>query len=254
MKEIDITAEELKKEIYNYDPIGSGFFGTTFLYKGELIKMDRILYHLLKINEHEPAKITIDRHYNYGKGRPLPTDDLDDFKMLDGFAEIEQIRELASRRKDITLTKLPEGVLRVDGRVLGVILPYHKNHQSLEHLSPMEHEVLIEVLKKLRLAIMELADNKISQNDLYQIPDKNVVTYNILYQGNTPQIIDLEGPKVRFGKKFTDAKEMYNQLAFIILDYFRKNHLDTNVNYQDINDEHQAKELIEEFEHRIRGK
>lgn len=241
MQEIDLTTKEFKDIIDNSKTIGSGFFGTTFLYKGELIKTDKILYNLLKINDPVFAEENFRNHYRWGRPE---------------FANVEQIRELANRRHDITLTKLPEGIVRVDGKATGIILPYHENHQALENLSPMEHEVLIEILKKLRLALMELADNKISQEDLSHYQDNwdKKLYYNILYQGNTPQIIDMDGASVRVGKKFINAKAMYNELAFIILDYFRKNHLDTNVNFKDINDEHQAKELIEEFEHRLRGK
>jgi len=246
MREIDLTVKEFKDIIGTIGDgaskeIGSGNFGTTFLYKGKLIKTDKILYNILKINDPVFAEKNFRDHYRWGRPE---------------FANVEQIRELASRRHDITLTKLPEGIVRVDGKATGIILPYHENHQALENLSPMEHEVLIEILKKLRLALMELANNKISQEDLSHYPDKwdKKLRYNILYQGNTPQIIDLEGENVKVGKDFTDAKAMYNELAFIILDYFRKNKLDTNINFRDINDEHQAKELIEEFEHRLRGK
>jgi len=240
MEELKLTPEQLKELMEDGEMIGQGFFGTTFRYKDSLIKLDNSLYSLLNGNKKKFSDEMFDYRYRWGK---------------ENFAKEEQIAFLANKQKDITLTKLPQGIVRVKDVIPGIIIPYHKNHDSLEKLSPKDYKKLLVILKKLLLAVQELADNKIAQTDLIQY-DKhtNKPKYNILYKDETPQIIDLEGPRIICGKDFVEGEDMYKELGEVILQYFKANDLKINITNEDIKDENKARDLINELENRIKGK
>ena len=65
MKEIKLTPKELKEAIDFGKLVGSGFFSDVFTYKGRLIKMDHVLYQLLKVNDPRFSSDVIERHYRW---------------------------------------------------------------------------------------------------------------------------------------------------------------------------------------------
>ena len=134
MEELKLTPSELKKIIDDSKMIGSGFFGTTFEYNGDLIKLDNNLYSLLRANDPILAEHVFKDRYRWDR---------------EPFANPEQIATLASKQKDITLTKLPKGIVKVDGIIPGIIIPYHRNHQGLEKLPPNDYKRLLIILRKL---------------------------------------------------------------------------------------------------------
>lgn len=239
MRELKLTPLEMKRLIQNTRMIGQGNFGVTFEHNGRLIKLDKYLYSLLRVND--DADFTFDQVYH---------------KYKPDFADPLQIARLVEKQKNITLTSLPEGIVTINGRTTGIIIPYHRNHLALEKLSPKDYKRLLIILRKLLQEVRELADNEISQEDLAHFPDKwsRKKEYNVLYQGDTPQIIDLAGDFVRVGQDFTDPSLMYRSLADVILDFFVLNQLETDVKEEDITDPKKAEALIDELERRLKGK
>ena len=215
MEELKVSPKELKTIIDTGKILGEGFFGTVFTYKDKLIKLDERLFHLLKVNDPVLSKHVIKDFYRFG---------------AKDFQDREQIEFLSKKQPDITLTKLPEGIVtlkdtdeRIDGVSPGIIIPYHKNHEKLEKLSLSEYKKLLIILKKLLLAVKELADNKISQEDFAaygEDSDINKRSYNVMYKEDTPQIIDMSGYFIKANDKFIDAKNMYRSLSNILMDYF----------------------------------
>lgn len=211
MEELKVTPEELKNIIDNGKIIGKGFFGTVFTYKDKLIKLDKTLHNLLNINDKCFARDIVEDHYKFGD-------------LAEDFSDLDQLEYLASKQKDIKLTKLPTGFVsmkdvspRIMGISPGIIIPYHRNHQELELLSKKDYQKVLIILRKLLLAVKELADNKIDHEDLVVCNKKE--GYNVLYQGDTPQIIDLSGDLIMAGDSFISAKEMYRQLGEIIYNF-----------------------------------
>ena len=241
MKEVKVSPEELKNIIDNSKIIGSGFFGTVFTYKDHLIKLDKSLFKLLDINDIRFAKELIEDHYKYSDQR-------------EDFNDRDQIEYLSNHQKDIKYTKLPEGIVtlkdvnsKVNGISPGIIIPYHKDHQKLEKLSKKDYQKVLIVLKNLLLAVKELADNRIAQEDLIEANSKNKHKYNVMYKDTTPQIIDLSGDLVAEGEYFINAKEMYRGLGDIIFDFADE----TNIKRVDLSSFEENKELLEEFERKI---
>lgn len=241
MEELKLTPSELRELTKNSKLIGRGFFGSVFKYKDRLIKLDSVLYSLLNGSDASLADKVFSDHYRYSR---------------EDFADVSQIETLAGKQKDITLTKMPLGVVRVDSRVPGVIIPYHEGYQDLEKMSPTDYKKLLVILKKLLLAVQELADNEISHADLIHRSQESrqKMAYNVMYKDETPQIVDLEGQLITCGKHFKDAKEMYNELGRVVLSYFKANKLPIEVTGEDITDEAKARGLINELENRVRGK
>ena len=239
MEELKVSPKELKNIIENGKILGQGFFGTVFTYQDRLIKLDRNLFSLLHANDPILSRRVIENHYKYE---------------VNDFQNREQIEVLAEKQQDITLTKLPEGIVtlkevspRIDGISPGIIIPYHKDHEKLEKLSPSEYKRVLDILKKLLKAVKELADNKISQEDFANYGkdwDINARSYNVMYKDDTPQIIDMSGYFIKVNDQFISAKNMYRDLSNILLDYFYLYGIKSNVARGKITTYEEDEELI----------
>ena len=242
MRELKVSPEELKNIIDNGKMIGKGFFGTVFTYQDKLIKLDKSLYNLLEVNDKSLAKEVIENHYKF-------PDQREDFNSRD------QIEYLANQQKHIKLTRLPEGIVtlkdvnsKINGISPGIIIPYHMNHQKLEKLSKKDYQKVLIILKNLLLAVKELADNRISQEDLIEANSQNKHKYNVMYKDTTPQIIDLSGEFIVEGDYFINAREMYRGLGNIIFDFIN----DENFPREELTSYEENKELLDDYERSIK--
>ncbi len=248
MEELRVSPIELKEIIENGRIVGNGEFGIVFTYKNRLIKLDRYVYELIRQTHERRLDYELDRYYEYGRK------DLFD---------PEQIEELVKRQKNVTLTRLPEGLISfrdTSPKIMhfnpGIIIPYHRDHQKLEELNPHEQKTVLIILKKLLLIVKELEDNQISQEDIVQHEDFDIEKrhYNILYRSDTPQMIDMSGYFVKVGNKFYNAQNMYRDLSNLILDYFYLNGLSTSkkVTRESVVTLDENKELVKELEEKMR--
>ena len=137
---------------------------------------------------------------------------------------------------------------KINGISPGIIIPYHMNHQKLEKLSKKDYQKVLIILKNLLLAVRELADNRIAQEDLIEANSKNKHKYNVMYKDTTPQIIDLSGDLVAEGDYFINAKEMYKQLGHIIFNFIDNQ----DIKKEELTSFEENKELLEEFERKIK--
>lgn len=252
MEEVNVSPKELKEIVENGKFIGEGYYGSVITYQCRLLKLDRKLFYKLKESSINRSNYVVEEYY---------ADDIKDFQ------DRNQIEELVKKQKDITLTKLPEGIVtlkdvssRINGISPGIIIPHHLGHEKLEKLDPKEHTRVLTILKKLLIAIKELADNKISQEDIIQYNEFDIIQrqLNILYKNDTPQIIDMSGFFVKVGDKFRNAENMYRDLSNVILDYFYLNGLSSSfyrekaTTYEE--NEEILKELERQFEYHDRNK
>lgn len=247
LEEVKMSPIELKKAIQIGKLLGTGLLGAVFEYKDKLIKLDERLYRALDVNHICVADWVIDNHYRFEKK---------------DFDDRSQLEYLFSKQPSVSLTKLPTGIITlrdVDPKNMGIspgiIIPYHKNHEKLESLSRKEYIQILIILRKLLNAVRELADNKIAQEDFVQYHrfDKKARAYNVMYQGDTPQIIDMSGFKIKAGKDFTDAKKMYRSFGNLIFDYFDLNDLKSPYEKDAVKDDKQIVEMIDELEKQTKG-
>lgn len=247
MKEIKLTPLELKEAIDFGKLIGSGFFSKVFTYKGRLIKMDNILYSLLKSNNPSDSKRMVEYFYRFGN---------------QDFNDRNQIEELLKKQPHIR-TKVPEGIItinssdsKINGVSPGIIIPHFKGYQNLKEIPKTEYKQILILLRKIFDDIRNLADNEIAQEDLYHKNPSypSIYEYNVLQKNNDPQIIDMSGPFVKVGKDFTDAKIMYLEFAKLINSYYKANGLspiyEDNMNLK----ESDLAKMISEFEMQTRKK
>ena len=215
MEEIRLSPDDLKELISKKDILGYGAFGIVIPYHDRLIKLDKYLYYLIKNNRLISSNKIIEDYYQ---------------RNIRNFQDPKQIEYLNMKQKAVIMTKLPLGIVTlkdVDSNLLGtrpgVIIPYHKNYEKLENLSLNDYKKILIILKKLLLAVKELEENKISQEDFvhygknWSIDNRN---YNILYKDDTPEIIDICGIFVKAGDQFTSARLMYRALSDVFLDYY----------------------------------
>lgn len=204
MEEMKVTPRELKDLITESRILGEGFFGSVFKYKDHLIKLDRQLLYKLKWEEPKYSEEIV--RWYYGKGRSH-------------FVDPNQIENLVKKQPNITLTQLPKGIIQTEGHTVGILLPFHKDHNNLVAFDREDRKNLLLLLRNLLLEVQELADNQIAQEDFSFGVTKHGKT-NVLYKDTTPQIIDLDGDYVKVGDTFQNSEEMYKQLGNMVLRYF----------------------------------
>lgn len=224
MEELRVSPKDLKQIIENSQVMGQGYFGIVLLYEGILIKLDKFLYSMLKSENKYYSRKIIEKYY--------------DNNHVD-FQDRKQIETLYNMQSEIELTKMPKGILslkEVSEQILdispGVILPYHQGYEKLEKLHLSEYKQLLVILKNLLLAVKELEDHKISQEDLSSYGPECIINdrnYNVMYKGGHPEIIDMGGFFVKAGSDFKDAKNMYRSLSDILLDYYYFYHIHTPI-------------------------
>ncbi len=252
MKEIKLTPEELKAAIDFGKRIGEGFFGTVFTYKGKLIKLDKSLYNALRSTIPMLSSDMLRYRYRWGK------EDLDNR---------EQLEEL-EKRQHLIRPKVPEGIVtitdtddRIDGVSPGIIIPHFEDYENLKQVPSNDYKRILIILRKIFDDIRSLADNEITNEDIYRSNSGSHLDYpkfheyNILQKGNDAQIVDMSGPFVHVGKDFTSPDRMYSEFAAIINRYFRDNGLDPIYDHHNekINEAKLAY-MISEFEKQTKSK
>ncbi len=247
MEEIKLTPEELKEAIELGKLIGDGFFSNVFTYKGRLIKMDNILYNLLKVNDPRISKEVIQDHYKWNQ---------------QDFNDRDQL-ELLSKKQPLIRPKVPEGIItlkgvnsKIDGVSPGIIIPHFEGYEDLGKISKTDYKRLLYLLKILFRDIKQLADNEIAQEDIFRENKKEGKDhhFNIIQKGNDAQLIDMSGQLVKVGKDFTDADRMYMEFAALLNYYYRANGLKPI--YEENTDltEKELAEMITEFDKQTRKK
>ena len=249
MEEINLTPKELKSIIDKEKAIGFGFFGAVITYGSKLLKIDKGLYQKLKDAQVYESNYIVDTYYhNNGKK---------------DFQDRNQIEELVNKQKDIKLTKLPLGIITLKDVSKdiydispGIIIPYHKGYDKLENLNYKNYKRLLIILKKLLLAVKELEDNRIAQEDLIQYNEFDIVKRqtNVLYKDYTPEIIDMSGFFVKVGNTYIDSKNMYRDLSDIFLDYCFFNGLKSSFTREKVTTYEENKEILSELESYLKGK
>lgn len=243
MEEIKLTPEELKKAIDFGKLIGSGFFSSVFTYKGRLIKLDKELYKLLKVNDPSLSTEMVEKRFLW---------DQEDFNDRDQLEELE-------KRQPFIRPRVPEGIVtlkgvnsKINGISPGIIIPYFNGYKSLKDISKTDYKRLLIILRKIFEDIKNLADNEISNEDL--VARNKTGDSNILQKGNDAQIIDMSGPLVTVGKTFNGPKYMYEDFAVMLNNYYKANGLDPIYDENDDIDEHKLAEMITELEKNTKNK
>lgn len=121
---------------------------------------------------------------------------------FNGYKDDLLIHNLVKRSKNLKLSKVPYGVVTIDGNIIGQIIPYFYNTKTLYEYSlknKINPELLIEVLK----IIKELYENGIYY---YDIHPKNFV----IDQDKKINIIDFDNFYVKFIKDENTLKNILN--------------------------------------------
>ena len=193
MKDLYYTSSEMKTIIDDSKLISdNGFSSTVFLHGNNLIKLDKNLYSLLKINSLSLANRVFKNVYMWNN-KP--------------FVERQQIEYLQSRQPDIKLTNFDLGVVFVNDRVCGINLYNHMDYKDLTYIDT-DLKTSLKILENILLAIKELEDNEISHLDLSKAQQGCEPTLNILYKNTDIKLCDLSGKFVTYGENF-DKEGMY---------------------------------------------
>ena len=215
MEKLKVSPMELKQIVDSGIKVGEGSYGSVFTYQDRLIKLDKILYNLLK--NHTSCECDKVVNYRYIGGR-------------EDFNSPEQIEKLFNMQNRVKLTKLPLGIVTlkdVDCKNMnlcsGIIIPYLKEYSMLECLPKNDLAKVLKVLKNLLLEVRELDDNGIYQKDMYHLDGKGGTGYNIMYKGINPQIVDMSGEDVTIDGNKVDRMTMYIELGNVIIDFLEFN-------------------------------
>ena len=178
----------------------AGFSGAVFLHGSTLIKLDKGLYHYLKINSKIFANSVVENRYRYDN---------------EPFVSKEQIEYLERKQKDIHLTEFDRGIVLVKDKICGVILEPHLDYHDLTNSKIENPRTLLKILRNVLAAIHELEVNKISHLDLAKGEKGKEPTLNILHKEENIKLCDLSGSFITYGNKF-NPREMYQEYASVI--------------------------------------
>ena len=123
--------------------------------------------------------------------------------------------KLISLREKITKSSLPKGVIVVDGNVSGVLYDYFDGFKSFNDLYLEDAKLILQNLSSLVDKNNELMENGIYNTDLHH--------KNILYSSDRVEIIDLDGPFIKFDPYYISS--VNNHLCECFLDVIRDNML-----------------------------
>ena len=244
MEELKVSPIGLKQIVDDGIKVGEGYYGIVFTYQDRLIKLDKVLYNLLK--NHTSGECYEIVNYRYLGGR-------------EDFNNPEQIEKLSNMQSRVKLTRLPLGIVTlkdVDYKNMnlcsGIIIPYLKEYLMLECLPKNDLAKVLKVLKNLLLEVRELDDNGIYQKDMYHLDGKGGTGYNIMYKGINPQIVDMSGEDVTIDGNKVDRMTMYIELGNVIIDFLEFNGIIPPYNRFYTDDYDKNKELIKKLEMSIR--
>ena len=178
----------------------AGFSGAIFLHGSTLIKLDKELYHYLKINSKIFANSVVEDRYRY-----------DD----EPFVSKEQIEYLERKQKDIHLTEFDRGIVLVKDKICGVILEPHLDYHDLTNSKIENPRTILKILRNILAAIRELELNEISHLDLAKGEKGKEPTLNILHKDENIKLCDLSGKYITYGDKF-NPQAMYQEYAMVI--------------------------------------
>ena len=178
----------------------AGFSGAVFLHGSTLIKLDKGLYHYLKINSKIFANSVVENRYRYDN---------------EPFVSKEQIEYLERKQKDIHLTEFDRGIVLVKDKICGVILEPHLDYHDLTNSKIENPRTLLKILRNVLAAIHELEVNKISHLDLAKGEKGKEPTLNILHKDENIKLCDLSGKYITYGDKF-NPQAMYQEYAMVI--------------------------------------
>lgn len=217
MEELTVSPKELKLLIDIGIIVGEGYFGSVFTYQDRLIKIDKVLYNLLRKCSLDEVDKKIEYFYQ---------GDIKDFD------DIIKLEYLYKEQPNIKRTQFPLGAVflkdvdkSIYGISPGIILPYHRGFDNLENIDKKSMMQILLIMKNLLLTIKELEEHHISQEDLYNIDDNYKKKYNIMYKGSDIKLIDVSGEYLKCGREYKNSLEMYLELGNVLLDFFEYYHI-----------------------------
>lgn len=148
-------------------------------------------------------------------------------ELTNSFVDLSKLNYLNKVSKDITLTKLPEGVFYLDNIPIGTIEPYFKGYHWLHFLEDVSHKEMYALLKNILIRLHEL-----EQNGVYRLAlDRN----NIMYNGKKPQLVDMMDKSVICGKDKSLKQNVYANYLDLLYDIIHRQSFDARL-YKEFRD------------------
>lgn len=131
------------------------------------------------------------------------------FNRFDGTSSIDkvQIQMLCDRQEYIDDVYLPEGIIELNGKIVGVIYPYFEGYKTFKNI---KEESISRILSNFKKAIYY--NEKLVQRGIYNL-DLNA--NNVLYKDDDVKLIDLDGKYVIVGDdKHISSAKIYSYFFF----------------------------------------
>lgn len=159
--------------------------------------------------------------------------------------DVDQLEYFSNVQKNISLTKLPYGLIRCEGINAGVLLPYHYDYFNMGRML-LTNKELLKYLEMLLERIRELELNKIVQTDLAcnffsTMDDYGRGDLNIVINSDDMQLIDLDGDFVKYNTldqlysmyiEFIKVLDIYNDLNNLHFTLSDGTFYDCSMNYE----------------------
>lgn len=230
MVNLNVDLKHFKKILGCSMTVGSGHFSRVLYNKEDDI--------LIKVSKHVYRNFCPDYgDYTYDNRKCL--------RENSHFVDEDQIEYFSRIQSNVSLTKLPYGIVKCDGINAGILLPYHVGYTNMGRIL-FNNSSLLKYLEMLFERIRELELNKIVQTDLacnfFSNTDNNGRgDFNIVINNNDMQLIDLDGAFVNYNNlndihcmylEFIKILDIYNYLNNVGYVFNQEMFFDKNMNYE----------------------
>jgi len=212
---INYNFENLKKFILEGYRVSCGNNNSYLYHDGILVNFCKEIIDAFKKNKNIKEEDII-RIFCNNNGKLIKN--VIDFAKLDYFKKVS---------KNITLTKLPKGVLYFDNIPVGTIEPYLEKHHWLHFLEDVSYKEMYFLLKNILLALHELEQNGIYYLEL----NRN----NIMYNGKKPQLVDLMNCSMIGNENKSLQRNVYGNYLDLLYDIIHRQSFDATF-YRDFRD------------------
>ena len=207
--EVSYNFEELKKFIERGEKIHYGESNSFVYYDELLIKFYPEMYQQFKkhkdIDEENIMRIFYDNNKN----------------LTNPFVNFKQLNYLMDKASNITLSKLPQGILYFNKVPVGIIQPYFEKHKWLHYLEDISHKEMYYLTRNILLALREL-----EENGIYRL---GINRNNIVYNGVKPELVDLCGSDLAYGENEELKQSVYCDYLDLLYSLIKRQSFDANL-------------------------
>ena len=163
---------------------------------------------------------------------------------FNGYHDDVLIYELNKRRENVKLTDFPNGIVTYNGNIIGQIIPYYPNSETIFSYAKETNNInIIKYYRRMLDILIELYNNGIIYCDAH--------AKNFLIVNNKVKLIDFDFSLMDFNNYKYKYENMINTFIGMVNTLNEIINVSYKVSYNDIRDLHDIEEVVLEMEKKL---